>query len=214
MAVFLENISKKFNLSDIMKSVNDLTLGHRDIIRMYDEDGKPLYDNSKETLEFVKKVKDAGLKDPIWDNFTLYPNTHFSEDIVYFLDKLLGTVCTQCWINRVRPGITATRHRDFDNRESELLKFGNLERYSLHLGKPEIGHIFMVENVAMYMQEEGNLYKWDDHMAEHAGANAGFTYKALFIYRGLRLKEPLEYEYVWQTDNDSVLLKLKDGTII
>ena len=210
MAKFVDNISNQFDLGPIVHAVNDINNGHHDIIRMYGEDGTQLMPD-----EFIKVYGvEAGLKDPLWDNYTLYPHTHFPEAIVHFLDNLLGTICTQCWINRVRPGVCAIRHKDFDNREDKLAELGVLERYSLFLGKPEIGHVFMVEGTAYYMEEHGNLYKWDDHMSEHAGANAGLKHKNLFIYRGLRLYKPLDFEYVWQTDNDSVLLKLKDGTII
>jgi hypothetical protein len=214
MAKNLGNISNEFNFEGIVESLNTPNNGFKDVISILDENGSLKQTSDARAQETMSKLFAAGYKDPVWNNLTFFPNTHFSEGIVHFLDKKLGTVCTQCWINRVPPGAVVPPHTDWDGREEELEKLGELFRYSLHIGQPDPGHMFWLEGDCLYMEDEGQLYQWNDSGALHGGGNSGYTNKYLLIYRGLKPHTKFDFEYVWQEDNDSVLLKLKDGTII
>jgi hypothetical protein len=216
MAKHIGNISKEFDFSGIIKSILDESNGHRDIVTVFDKDGNPRSDLPEGS--FLRKLTEdlykAGYKDPVWNGITYYPYTHFPEDIVYFLDKKFGTICTQCWINKVKPNAGVAPHRDWDDREEELSKWGESVRYSLHLGDPDPGHIFWIEGQCMYMQPQGEIYQWDDPLSLHGGSNSGYTNKYLLVYRGIKPYKKFDFEYVWQNDNDSVKFKLPDGRII
>lgn len=216
MAKRIGNISEEFDLSNIIKEIQKPDNGYRDVVRIFDKNGNLNKEMLEEPLSesVIVDLYNAGYKDPVWNGITYYPHTHFSEDIVYFLDKKFGTICTQCWINKVKPGSIVAPHRDWDGREKQISKLGESLRYSIHLGDPDPGHIFWLEGQCMYLQSNGELYQWDDPLSLHGGSNSGYTDKFLFVYRGLKPFKQFKYEYIWQTDNDSVKIKLEDGTVV
>lgn len=157
----------------------------------------------------------SGYSDPIVVGPAPFePGIHFDTSIVYYLDKLLGAVCTQCWLNTLNPGQIAIPHRDRDGREDDLSKLGDLFRVTIHIGEPQYGQFFWIEDTSLYMQPHGEAWQWSSSAALHGGANLSYEKKRLLIYRGLIPNKSFDYEYIWGKGENSVLLKLKDGTII
>jgi hypothetical protein len=68
--------------------------------------------------------------------------------------------------------------------EEENKKKGNLIRFHLHLSKPENGHVFIVEKEIFYNIPQGNVYRWNNLSAWHAGTNCGIVPKYLFSFKG------------------------------
>lgn len=223
MAKNLGNISNKFDFTDIFNDLEkfkdlEVTVNVIEEFKEYEKHSTPekMLEESSD-FQWVGHLVKAGYRDPIWIGPpTFNPSVHFKTDIVHFLDNLLGTYCTQCWINKTLPGSVSCPHFDIDEREEILSRYGVLKRYTIHIGEPDVGHIFVVEGKCMHMEPHGEIYEWDENLSVHAGANIGLTPKYLLIYRGLVPFEPFEYEYVWDEidDNNSVRLRLSDGTVI
>jgi len=215
MGQFIKNIAQEFDFSRIMEALSTDN-AYRDVVKVFDDNGGVRTDLPEGSYfrELSESLYKAGYKDPVWNGLTFYPHTHFDESIVYFLDNMFGTICTQCWINKVSPGKIVAPHRDWDDREDLLKEYGTAVRYSIHLGEPDPGHVFWLENYCHYLEEHGNLYKWNDPLSIHGGSNSGLTNKYLLVYRAIIPYEVFNFEYVWQTDNDSVKIRLDNGTII
>lgn len=223
MAKRICNIANDFDFSDIFSDIEKFK-DEVMVINCIEEYKERLKTITQEEMlkespdyQWVANLVNAGYRDPLWIGPPTYnPSIHFKTDIVYFLDKLFGTYCTQCWINKTLPGSMSCPHFDMDEREEILSKYGTLKRYTIHIGEPDFGHIFVVEGTCMYMQPHGEVYEWDQNLSLHAGANIGLTPKYLLIYRGLVPHEPFDYQYVWDeiNENNSVRLKLSNGDII
>jgi len=213
------NIAENFDLYNILDQIkpyeNEAIEEHEiEKFRNKIEKNDPEVDILPDYDWIIPLVK-SGYSDPIIVGPSPFePGVHFDTDIVYFLDKLLGTICTQCWINTLNPGQNAVPHRDRDGREEKLQELGELIRVTVHLGDPEYGQIFWIEDTCLYMQPHGEAWQWSSPTALHGGTNLSYTQKRLLIYRGLKPYKDFNYEYVWEQGENSVLLKLDDGSII
>lgn len=213
---FFKNLSDEINFDEFM---SNLTVGFQEEMYMFDENGNVPDDLEGEDKEFAEKIHKAGYKDPIGCDMLYYPHFHFDEKIVYQLDKIFGTVCTMFWINRALPGRAILPHVDVDEREDELEEYGELIRYHIHVGKPEPGHIFIQGETVFHMEKQGNCYRWDDHRGIHSGSNTGLSPKFLMSYRGLILDPEhrdlfKDHSYIWNGEQETVRIKLKDGRIL
>lgn len=164
-------------------------------------------------MEWVKSLYNAGYVDPITHAYTHNPGVHFCPDIIYFLDNYLGTICLQSWVNELRPGEFLPLHKDDDNKD-HLEELGTIEMYCVHIGDPDPGHLFFLENHCCYMEPPGTVYKWDNRFSLHGGANIGYTNKYILLYLGLRPHESFEFEYVWSYNMEPMQIKLSDGKIL
>jgi hypothetical protein len=88
------------------------------------------------------------------------------------------------FVSEIKPGRMAPWHFDIDPNEEENKKKGNLIRFHLHLSKPENGHVFIVEKEIFYNIPQGNVYRWNNLSAWHAGTNCGIVPKYLFSFKG------------------------------
>lgn len=219
MATFFGNIAHAYDFRSIIEKVKT-SQGYQEWDYLFKDIDKKL---ALETLpadsDWILPLYQAGYQDPQWNGLGYSPGIQFEGDVIPVLDKLFGSICTQCWINKLPINRSAPAHRDRDGREEELSKLGTLVRYSIHLGDPDPGHVFWVEGHAHYMEEHGNCYKWDDYLSLHGGSNTGYTDKFIMIYRGLIPYENLDYKYVWSEGTgvgawDDVRLQLPDGRIV
>jgi hypothetical protein len=158
--------------------------------------------------QHLKMLMDAGYPNPPCIGTMYYPHWHYPLDVVLALDRMFGTICTFSFVSECMPGHVVPHHPDWDGREERLLELGTIEAYHVHISKPEPGHVFMIEGHAYHMEEQGNIYRWDDYTSWHSGANSGFNKKYFMVYRGLRPHTPFEYEYVFEEQHDSVKFKI------
>lgn len=84
------------------------------------------------------------------------------------------------WISRINVGRTTALHWDVHDDEEMLSKDTTILRYHCHIGRPEFGHVLIVDDQCLYWQEQGTTYLWPDRKSWHAGANAGLKPKYLF----------------------------------
>jgi hypothetical protein len=169
----------RYNLPDIIQSVsaqegvpitvdpsrwNFETVGYSDIQKLWKE----------------ANFNSAAIK---WINY--YPETHFDKelttDIAFYLRL---TTVHRSWISRIDPGFYAPWHWDVDENEQEYLKSGEIKRYTVMLGPPAMGHIFILGNDYLYNTPIGSIFKWKNYKEWHAGTNAGLTPNYMFHILG------------------------------
>lgn len=204
MAKFLGNIHNKiFDCNELLAEIKE-SGGAFEEDYMTDEHGNIRDDMPDIMKDYCSKWLKAGYPDPICKGTIYLPHYHFNEKFVYELDKFFGTVCNKCFISEVPPGKIVPPHQDIDLREERLLELGEIIAFHVHLGEPEAGHVFMIEDHAHYMEANGNAYQWDYFDSWHSGSNTGFTNKYFLTYRGTRFKQPTEYTYRWHDDDETV----------
>lgn len=211
MAEFFANLSDQIDFDQLL---NSLTKGHQEVFYVFDKEGNIPDDINPEDLDYVKRVHTAGYKDPICNDLMFHPFYHFDENLVYKLDQIFGTVCNMCWIDRVCPGRVMIPHRDYDDREQILEKYGTIVKYHIHLGAPTPGHILVVNDHAHHMEAQGNCYKWNHYLDWSSASNSSFTDKYVLNYRGI-VPHPEhshrfnDFDYIWSSTSDSVRIKIK-----
>ena len=118
-----------------------------------------------------------------WTNY--YPEKHFSktiiDDIASYL-RLNGV--HRSWISRVDPGYFAPLHWDVDDNEDEYMKHGEIFRYSILLGEPTHGHIFILGDDYIFEAPRGSIFKWKNYKDWHSGINAGMKPKFMLHFLG------------------------------
>jgi hypothetical protein len=160
----------RFNLAELISSLIDLdgsevttdpsrwnmdTGGYSEIYKMWQE----------------AKFNSSSIK---WINY--YPDKHYTQDLVNDAARYLRlSGVHRSWISRIDPGFYAPWHWDVDDNEHEYLTKGNIKKYSIMLGKPALGHIFIVGEDYLYNLPEGSIFKWKNYRDWHAGINAGMT---------------------------------------
>lgn len=117
-----------------------------------------------------------------WINF--YPEEHFDKNIEEVFSKFVNKKIVRSWISMVRPGKCAPIHVDIDDRIDEFRSTPGLERFTCHIGKPEIGHVFLLEDICFHKEPQGNVYKWDRFDLWHGGGNVGWNPKYLYNFIG------------------------------
>lgn len=114
-----------------------------------------------------------------WTNY--YPGINYTQDLVDDVANYLRLKGVhRSWISRIDPGYYAPWHWDVDDNETEYLSKGHIKRYSIMLGKPTIGHVFILGDDHLYNAPEGSIFKWNDYKSWHAGINAGMKPKFMF----------------------------------
>jgi hypothetical protein len=133
---------------------------------------------SNEFEENIKIWKDAGYKSvnqggsAEWHMF--YSGINFDQAIVSKVaDFFKIEKVNRCWISMIYPGKCSPWHVD------QHVVPENTKRYHCHIGTPEMGHVFMIENDYFINTSQGDTYLWNDVYAWHAGFNAGRTPKFL-----------------------------------
>lgn len=159
------------------------------------------YDNNE---EFHPKLVESGYRGPSWIGKQYYSNVHVPKELIYELDEVFGTVCSAFNISELTPGNIAPPHQDIEyKRENFYREFGTWKRFHIHVGQPQFGHAFFVENNCHYMEDHGAAYIWDDPDAWHAGVNAGFGKKYLMGYKGIVFNDNRKVQYQFPNKNNA-----------
>jgi len=117
-----------------------------------------------------------------WINY--YPEKHFDQTVSEKFAENVGLTHIRSWISCVRPGKSAPWHQDIDDAMEEYLKLGKLYRYSVHIGKPSVGQVMLVDRESFYMVPQGTVFKWPDYMAWHGASNCGFENHYIYHFLG------------------------------
>lgn len=108
-----------------------------------------------------------------------FPGQHFDAKVVETFENIVGINTMNAWISKVYPGMIAPWHWDVNDNEEYYAQF-DIRRYSVHICKPDPGHVFMVEDTCMYNRDQGDIFEWPSRKSWHGGANFGFAPKYLF----------------------------------
>lgn len=134
--------------------------------------------NFEKFLETKKVWKNSGYLSSLdggtaeWHMY--YPGINFDLCVVEkFVDFYKIDNYHQCWISMILPGKCAPWHVDQYDQDKKI------KRYHCHIGTPEMGHVFMIENDYYINSSQGDTYLWNDINAWHAGFNAGQNPKFL-----------------------------------
>lgn len=221
MAKLIDNINETLDCDQLLKDLNG---GFNEYQTFRDKDGNltriaQLLVNDPKADERTVKVIKANYPGPMCDGL-IYTGCHFPEKYIKRLDEYLGTVCVRVVVSEFAPGKLTVPHYDYAREkdraaEEKLLELGTIEGYHVHLGEPEEGHGFMIEGVCCYMQEQGNIWKWDNYLSWHSAVNTGWNPKRILSYFGLRPHKPLPaYTYKFNNKAEGVELQFEDGTIL
>lgn len=115
-----------------------------------------------------------------------FPGQHFNQDVVDTFSEYVGITPINAWISKITPGMMAPWHWDANDNEEEYSTM-QLERYSVHICKPQPGHVFAVDDTVMYNQAQGDTFKWSSRKSWHGGGNCGLSPKYLFNIFGKSL---------------------------
>ncbi len=113
-----------------------------------------------------------------WINY--YPRVHFDQSLVDDIADYLNVNVHRAWISRIDPGYFAPKHWDVDDNENEYLLKGDISRYSILMGDPTHGHIFILGDDYLFNCPKGSIFKWNNHRDWHSGINAGMVPKFMF----------------------------------
>jgi hypothetical protein len=114
-----------------------------------------------------------------WDMF--FPGTNFDKSIADKFAEFVGLEkYNSCWISRIHIGRMAPWHWDVNDDEVNLAARTDIKRFHCHIGKPNHGHILLLEDQCFYNQQQGETYQWPSRTSWHAGMNSGLVPKYLF----------------------------------
>lgn len=120
-----------------------------------------------------------------WDMF--FPVENFDTSIVTTFSVFAGIEPVNAWISRVNPGMSAPWHWDANDAEEVYCNTPEMLRFSCHISRPNPGHVFIVDDICFYNQDQGNTYLWTSRKSYHAGGNCGLSPKYLFNIFGHKL---------------------------
>lgn len=126
----------------------------------------------------------------LWNqnNFNLnsvrWVNYYSYGDLENQIAEQLKITPLRSWISCVEPGYMTGYHYDIDDNESEYLKHGHMQRYSIFISKPEIGHLFILNKDYHYNNPQGTILKWNHYRDWHNGINGSFKNKYMFHILG------------------------------
>ena len=119
-----------------------------------------------------------------WD--MCIPETNFDKSVVDKFADYVGVDSLSCWVSVIHQGYHAPWHWDTQDNEEELRKLNNIERFHVHMEDTHPGHILIVEDELYYNAKAGDVYKWPDRNAWHAGSNCGQRPKYIFNFFGTK----------------------------
>jgi hypothetical protein len=120
-----------------------------------------------------------------WD--MCVPEVNFDRKIVDQFADYVNVDPLSCWVSVIHQGCHAPWHWDTQDNEEDLKKIGNIERFHCHMEDTFPGHVLIVENDLFYNAKQGDVYKWPDRNAWHAGSNCGQRPKYIFNFFGKSL---------------------------
>lgn len=173
MADYIGNCNNIIDWNKVIAELDSNTAQQRPIFNV-----KGIEEVSQPLLNAGYKTKSEG-GSASWDMY--YPNKSFDVDIVEKFCKFVGLEkYTSAWISRVLPGDVAPWHWDIYENENALPDEKTIKRYHCHISPPAPGHVLIVEDVCLYNQPQGAVYKWPSRKSFHAGSNSGLVPKYIF----------------------------------
>lgn len=124
-------------------------------------------------LESYKKAnlfleKDQGTVG--WDIFL--PGVNFDANIVkQFLEFVGIETYTDAWITRLKVGQMIPPFQEFNSEGS---------RWHCHISENLWGHVMFVDDIPLYQQQQGNVYRWSSKTVRYAANNVGFESQYFF----------------------------------
>ena len=107
-------------------------------------------------------------------------NYYGHTDIEYSIATELKITPLRSWISCVEPGYMTGYHYDIDDNEQEYLTHGTIQRYTIFISEPTVGHLFILGKDYHFNNTQGTVLKWDNHRDWHNGINGGLTNKYMF----------------------------------
>ena len=148
---------------------NDDIIGIDEIVKKWDDSGYVLYEDGGNAQ---------------WDMFI--PGNQFDHNIVDYFCHIVGIKCLSAWISRVRPGNFVPQHWDANDNEEYYNSMDKIVRFHCHIGTPEFGHIFLLEDQIITGLEQGTIVQWPDRKSWHGSCNLGIKNKYLFNIFGVK----------------------------
>lgn len=134
----------------------------------------------------VDMLSRAGYDDHTVEYRHYKSNEHFSDIYMHSLSQQLNVTPLMCWVSETRPGKCVPWHWDINPWEKEHARLGEVVRFLCFLSKPLPGHVFVTEQDAYYMEEQGSIYQYADAHSWHAGSNVGLEPKFLLTLTAYR----------------------------
>jgi hypothetical protein len=175
MVKIINNCSKYINWDNVIEKIS--TIPGKNSYKGFVNEKEP------EIVDLINSWKNWNNESIEWINF--YPED-FGIDIVDVFSVLVDKECCRAWISKINPGKSAPWHWDWDSNETEYLKKGDLIRYHCSITDPQIGHVFIVKDTALYRSKKGDIYEWENYKDFHAGTNCGLVPKYNFNFLGYK----------------------------
>ncbi len=181
MAKFIGNTSHIIDWQQIVDSLENSTPGYIGPRHSKEDDILGIKEMDRLwTNAGFKLISEGGTAG--WDMF--FPGSHFDKKIVDTFSSFVNVDPLDAWISRIHPGNMTPWHWDCNDKEDEYIKL-NTARFTCHISKPQFGHVVLVEDVCMYFQDQGNVWRWPERTSWHGGINCGFSPKYLFNFFGI-----------------------------
>lgn len=189
MIEYLGNTNHLVNWDSFIQDINSVTpmVGYQ-----YSEDRSKSQD--PKVIEIANNWINAGydvsqnLHSHIaWEAW--YSGVHFDSSTTDIICDFLKIIpIDMAMVTRLIPGRFAPWHWDVRDSDTEN-RFNSYKkpiiRIHIHMNKPEVGHVFMVDDFVFYNEEQGSVYKWPNWKSWHGGANCGLTSKYQFSIIGV-----------------------------
>jgi len=122
------------------------------------------------------------------NNFNLesikWTNFYDTKDIETELSSQFNITPLRSWISCLEPGFMTAPHYDIDDNEQEYLKHGTIQRYSIFISKPAVGHLFILDDTYYFNKPQGTIVKWNTYKDWHNGINGSLSNKYIFHLLG------------------------------
>jgi len=131
------------------------------------------------------KTAGYNLSEIVWYDY--YPGQHFPIEVQDTFSKFVGAKPLRVFISEVFPGVVIPYHWDVEDKEKEWLSnYGQLYRYVCCIDKPRIGAGLFFDHGHLYLNNQGDVYEWDNYKDYHSSANSGEHPSYYFHFLGYK----------------------------
>jgi hypothetical protein len=109
-----------------------------------------------------------------------WTNYYDTKDLENKIAEQVNITPLRSWISCVEPGYMTGYHYDIDDNEEEYLTHGKIKRYSVFIGEPSVGQVFILGNKYHYNNAQGAVLEWDNYREWHNGINGSLSNKYMF----------------------------------
>ena len=132
--------------------------------------------NNPEYAEILKLWKDNNFN----TDSVKWTNYYDTKDLENKIAEQVNITPLRSWISCVEPGYMTGYHYDIDDNEEEYLTHGKIKRYSVFIGEPSVGQVFILGNEYHYNNAQGAVLEWDNYREWHNGINGSLSNKYMF----------------------------------